>query len=185
MLPHQKEEINMSNLDIASYNRQGKVFVAANTSAKSVIAVTTVMTGVILHNPTGSGKKLIIVDAGFAWTTVPGAVHNLALALAAPNATAPASLTAIGSGVLNADGSGASASAVGRAYDAATLPVAPVAVRWFAGAAWGTSVGVSPHSLLDHVDGALILVPGATLTFAAVTTTAVGMGSLTWIEVNV
>ena len=173
----------MSNLDIASYNRQGKVFVAANVSAKSVIAVTTAMTGVILHNPAGSGKKLIIADAGWVWTTVPGAVHNLALAIAAPSATAPSSLTAIGSGVLAADGSGTGTQAVGRAYDAATLPVAPVAVRWFGGAAWGTSVGVSPFSIVDHVDGALILVPGATLTFAAVTTTAVGMGSLTWIEV--
>ena len=175
----------MSNLDIASYNRQGKVFVAANTSAKSVIAVTTAMTGVILHNPTGSNKKLIIADAAWVWTTVPGAVHNLALALASPNATAPATLTAIGSGVLNADGSGASTIAVARAYDAATLPVAPVAVRWFGGAAWGSSVAVSPFSIVDHVDGALILVPGATLTFAAVTTTAVGMGSVTWIEVPV
>ena len=44
---------------------------------------------------------------------------------------------------------------------------------------------MSPHSLVDHVDGALILVPGSTLTFAAVTTTAIGLGSLTWIEVNV
>jgi len=172
----------MSNLDIASYNRQGKLFVAANVAAKSVIAVTTAMTGVILHNPAGSGKKLIIVDAGWAWTTVPGAVHNIGLALASPNATAPATLTVIGSGVLRADGSGAGG-AVGRAYDAATLPVAPVAVRWSFGAAWGSSVAVSPHHLIDHVDGALLLVEGATLTFAAVTTTAAGLGSVSWIEV--
>ena len=171
------------SLDVASYNRQGKVFVAANTAAKSVIAVTTAMTGVILHNPNGSGKKLIIVDAGWAWTTVPGAVHNIGLALAPVNATAPTTLTAIGSGVLGADGSGAASNAVGRAYDAATLAVAPVIGRVMFGAAWGTSVGVSPHALIDHIDGAIILVPGAVLTFAAVTTTAVGLGSLTWIEV--
>lgn len=171
------------SLDVASYNRQGKVFVAANVSAKSVIAVTTAMTGVILHNPAGSGKKFLIVDAGWVWTTAPAAVHNLGLALAAPNATAPSSLTAIGSGVLAADGSGSGTQAAGRAYDAATLPVAPVIVRWFGGAAYGSGVGESPFSIVDHVDGALILVPGATLTFAAVTTTAVGMGSVTWIEV--
>ena len=175
----------MSNFDVASYNRQGKLFVAANTSAKSVIAVTTAMTGLILHNPAGSNKKILIETAGWVWTTVPGAVHNIALALAAPNATAPSSLTAIGSGVLAADGSGASTAAVGRAYDAATLAVAPVAVRWFAGAAWGSSVAVSPFSIVDHIDGAIALVPGATLTFAAVTTTAVGMGSVSWVEVPV
>ena len=173
----------MSNIDLASYNRQGKLFVAANVSAKSVIAVTTAMTGVILHNPAGSNKKILIVDAGWVWTTVPAAVHNIGLALAAPNATAPASLTAIGSGVLAADGSGASTAAVGRAYDAATLAVAPVIVRWLGGAAWGTTVGVSPFAIHDYIDGALALVPGATLTFAAVTTTAVGMGSVSWVEV--
>ena len=175
----------MSNIDLASYNRQGKLFVAANTSAKSVIAVTTAMTGVILHNPAGSGKKFLITHAGWVWTTAPAAVHNIGLALAAPNATAPATLTAIGSGVLNADGSGASTSAVGRAYDAATLPVAPVIVRWLGGAAYGSGVGESPFSISDYIDGALALVPGATLTFAAVTTTAVGMGSVSWVEVPV
>ena len=173
------------SLDVASYNRQGKVFCAANTAAKSVIAVTTAMTGVILYNPAGSNRKLIIESCGWAWTTVPGAVHNIGIALAPINATAPATLTAIGSGVLAADGSGAATTAVGRAYDAATLAVAPVMARLMFGAAWGTSVGVSPHALIDHIDGAIILVPGATLTFAAVTTTAVGLGSVTWIEVPV
>ena len=175
----------MSNIDLASYNRQGKLFVAANVSAKSVIAVTTAMTGVILHNPAGSGKKLLITDASWVWTTAPAAVHNLGLALAAPNATAPATLTAIGSGVMNADGSGAATSAVGRAYDAATLPVAPVIVRWMGGAVYGSGVGESPFAIHDYIDGALLLVPGATLTFAAVTTTAVGMGSISWVEVPV
>ena len=173
----------MSNLDVASYNRQGKVFVAANTAAKSVIAVTTAMTGVILYNPASSGKKFIIVDAGWVWTTAPAAVHNIGMALAAPSVTIPATLTAIGSGVLAADGSGNAGNSVARAYDAATLPVAPVIVRWSFGATYGSGVGESPGHLLDHIDGSLILVPGAVLTFAAVTTTAVGMGSLTWIEV--
>lgn len=173
----------MSNLDIASFNRKGQVFVAANVAAKSVIAVTTAMTGVILYNPVGSNKKLVIVDAGFVWTTAPAAVHNIGFALAAPNATAPASLTAIGSGVLMADGTGNSGAAVGRAYDAATLPVAPVIVRWLGGAVYGSGVGESPYAIKDQIDGALILVPGAVLTFAAVTTTAVGMGNITWVEV--
>ena len=31
------------SLDLASYNRQGKMFVAANTASKNVIAVTTAM----------------------------------------------------------------------------------------------------------------------------------------------
>ena len=174
----------MSGTDWAAYNRKGQLFVAANVSAKSVIAVTTVMTGVILYNPAGSGKVALIKDAGFVWTTAPAAVHNVGLALAAPHPTVPASLTAIGSGVLLANGTGNAGTAVCRAYDAATLPVAPVAVRWFLGAAYGSGVGESPFPAIDYVDGAVALVPGAVMTFAAVTTTAVGMGSVTWAEAD-
>lgn len=174
----------MSNFDYAGYNRKGQLFVAANVSAKSVIAVTTSMTGVILHNPIGSGKKLLIGDVGFVWTTTPAAVHNIGLAILGPQATQPSSLTAIGSGVLSADGSGNAGAAVARAYDAATLAAAPVSVRWFGGAAFsGTAATTGPFSMVDKVDGALILVPGATLTFSAVTTTAVGMGHICWAEV--
>lgn len=175
----------MATIDIASLNRQGQVFCAANVAAKSVIAVTTSMTGVILYNPLGSGKKLILLQAGWVWTIVPAAVHNIGIALAAPNVTVPASLTAIGSGVLAADGSGNAGASVARAYDAATLPVAPTIVRWSFGAAYGSSVGINPAVQVDYIEGSLILVPGAVATFAAVTTTAVGMGSLSWAEVPV
>lgn len=172
-------------MDLTTYNRLGQVFCAANVSAKSVIAVATSMTGVILYNPAGSGKNLLIADVGWSWTTVPGAVHNLGLGLCAPNLTIPATVTAIGSGVMQANGAGNSSLSVTRAYDAAALPIAPVAVRWFGGASWGSSVAVSPFSLIDHVDGAIILVPGAVMTFVALTTTAVGVGSVTWVEVPV
>lgn len=175
----------MSNLDIAGYNRKGQVFVAANVSAKSVIAVTTSMTGVILYNPVGSGKKLIINDVAWVWTTAPAAVHNIGLALAATQLVAPTTLTAIGSGVLTADGSGGSGTSVAKAYDAAALAVAPVIVRWCFGATYATAVSVNTAALVDHVDGAIVVVPGAAMTFAAVTTTAVGMGSVSWIEVPV
>ena len=176
----------MSNFDYASYNRKGQLFTAANVSAKSVIAVTTAMTGVILHNPIGSGKNLLIADVGFVWTTTPAAVHNIGLALLAPQATQPGTLTAIGSGVLSAAGLGNASNAAGKAYDAATLAAAPTAVRWFGGAAFsGTAATTGPFSMVDYVSGAIMLVPGATMTFAAVTTTAVGMGHVTWAEVPV
>ena len=173
----------MSNFDYASYNRKGQLFSAANVAAKSVIAVTTSMTGVILHNPVGSAKTLLIGDVGFVWTTAPAAVHNIGLAILGPQATQPGTLTAIGSGVLAANASGGAGASVARAYDAAALAAAPVIVRWLGGAVYGSGVGESPYSILDKVDGAIILVPGATMCFAAVTTTAVGMGHVSWAEV--
>jgi len=173
----------MSNLDRLAYNRAGQLFTASNVAAKSVIAVTTAMTGVILYNPVGSNKVLAIVDAAWAWTTAPAAVHNIGLAIMAPNITVPTSLTAIGSGVLCGNGSGNASGAVARAYDAATLPVAPVMQRIMFGAAYGSGVGESPAALIDYVDGALMVQPGGAICFAAVTTTAVGLGSISWIEI--
>lgn len=173
----------MSSIDRLAYNRAGQLFTAANVAAKSVIAVTTAMTGVILYNPVGSNKVLYIVDAGWAWTTAPAAVHNIGMAIMAPNITAPTSLTAIGSGVRNANGSGNAGGSVAQAYDAATLPVAPVMQRISFGAAYGSGVGESPYCLIDYIDGALAVQPGGALCFAAVTTTAVGLGSVSWVEI--
>lgn len=172
-------------MDMAAYNRLGQVFCAANVSAKSVIATTTAMTGLILYNPAGSGKNLLISDVGFVWTTAPAAVHNIGIALAPANSTVPASVTNIGSGVLSAAGLGNRANSVASCYDAATLPVAPVAVRWFGGAVYGSGVGESPYRMIDNIDGAIMLSPGAVLTLVAVTTTLVGMGHVTWVEVPV
>ena len=174
-------------MDLASYNRLGQVYCAANVSAKSVIAVTTAMTGVILYNPPGSGKVLLIADCGFAWTTTPAATHNIGLALGAVSPTLPTSTTAIGSGVKQANGSGNAGASVALAYDAATLPAAPVAARWFGGSAYqaatAAGVTVANYYLVDKVDGALIVVPGSSLSFTVVTTTAVGLGSVSWVEV--
>lgn len=171
------------SIDISSYSRAGQVFSAANVAAKSVIAVTAAMTGVILYNPIGSGKKLVVVHAGFAWTTAPAAVHNIGLALMATNATVPTTLTAIGSGVVATDGSGNAG--VAKAWDAATLPAAPVAIRWFGGAAFSTGASIGPYSIADFVDGAIAVIPGAAVCLTVVTTTAVGLGSITWAEVPV
>lgn len=172
----------MSNLDRLAYNRAGQLFVAANVSAKSVVAVSTTATGVILYNPVGSNKTLYIVDASFAWTTAPAAVHNLGWAIMAPSITAPTGLTAIGSGVQSCQGFGNAGNSVAAAYDAATLPAAPVMRRIAGGAVYGSGVGESPYSIIDYIDGALAVPAGGAFVFAAVTTTLVGLGSVSWIE---
>ncbi len=171
----------MATLNVGDLNRQGKVFVGANVSAKSVIAVTTAMTGLILWNPTGSGKKLVLVDTGFVYTTAPGAIHNLGIAVMTSNTAVPTSLTVAGRSAVSADGAGNTP--VGIVWDAATLPVAPVAVRWFDGTL--ATGGVGNYQANDRIDGSIVLVPGAAACLTVVTTTAIGMGHFTWIEMNV
>ncbi len=173
----------MSNIDRIAYNKAGQLFCGANVAAKSVVAVSTTATGVILYNPVGSNRMIYIVDGSFAWTTAPGAVHNIGWAVMAPNVTVPTGLTAIGSGVQTAQGYGNSGNSVAQMYDAATLPAAPVMRRIFGGAAYGSGVAESPFSIIDYVDGALAVPAGGAIVFAAVTTTMVGLGSMSWIEV--
>jgi hypothetical protein len=173
----------MSNIDIAGYNRKGQLFGAANVSAKSVVAVSTTETGLILYNPPGSGKKLVLVHAGFVYTTAAAAVHNIGIGLMAANPALPTGLTVAGSGVLALDGSGNAGSAVGKAYDAATLPTAPVAVRWMWGVSFGSAVALNPTAFSEYLEGGIVVVPGAAAALIAVTTTAVGMGSFAWVEV--
>lgn len=168
-------------MDLISYSRLGQVYSAANVSAKSVIAVTTAMTGVIIYNPLGSTKNLLLIDAGFAWTTAPAAVHNLGIAIG-PSAATPTSLTAIGSGVKCLNGQGNASTSITGAYDAATFAAAPVACRWIGGAVYGSGVGESPYRLLDNTDGAIMLTPGSFACLTVVTTTAVGVGHMTWVE---
>lgn len=171
----------MSNIDLLSYNRQGQLYTATNAAAASVVAVSTTETGLILYNPVGSNKILAIVYAGFAFTTAPAAVVNLGIAVMGPNPTTLTGLTAVN--VLSGSGSGNAGNAVGRAYNAATLPVAPVMQRINFGAAFGSAVGESPSTYIDYVDGAIMVQPGGVACLAAVTTTAVGLGSFAWIEV--
>ena len=172
----------MSNIDRLAYTRAGQCFMAANIAAKSVVAVSTTATGVILYNPVGSNKTLYILDAGFSWTTAPAAVHNLGFAIMAPNVTVPTGLTAIGSGVQDARGYGNAGNSVAQAYDAATLPAAPVMRRNVGGAVYGSGVGESPFQIMDYIDGTIGVPPGGAFVFAGVTTTLVGLGSVTWIE---
>src|SRR3972149_4506558 len=117
----------MSNLDIASYNRQGKVYHAANVAAASVVAVSTTMTGLILSNPYGSSKKNILFDAGFVWTTAPAAAHQIGIAMSFSQTAVTHTIPGI---IYNADGSGVSATTVALVDVAATLPVVGTARRW-------------------------------------------------------
>ena len=177
----------MSNMDIASYNRRGVCFSGSNVSAKALTAVTTAMTGLILYNPIGSNKKLLLVDLGWVSSVVGTGVGNLGLAISPPQGAAPTSTgVTTASAVLGADGSGGANVSVAKLFDAATFLTAPVTQRWIGGNIWVTGgTGDHPYMIQDHVEGAVILVPGAAAMFTIVTTVMTGMGHFTWVEVPV
>ena len=172
----------MSNIDRLAYNRAGQVFSAANVATKNVIAVNNAMTGLILYNPVGSNKTLFVLDYSFAWVTVPGAVHQIGLGVVAPFGTAATLTTTIAT--YDGRGFGNSGVAVGIASDSVTFAgsLAPIARRWAGGAAY-SATGLSAYSIIDYVDGAIAVQPGGACCLIGLTTTAAGVGAITWAEI--
>lgn len=168
--------------------RQGNMYSACNQAGATVTLInTSTTTGFVLHNPPGSGKKLVIKDAMFAYTTVPTATAVLFLAQSiAVSETAHASVTALN--VYNVNGSGARAGGsggapVGRAYSASTTPNLPVYSR-ILGYSPTTPATTGSLSFKDEVNGALILVPGTYVQISYITTAPVGITYMSWVEVD-
>jgi hypothetical protein len=168
----------MSNMDVASYNRQGKMFFACNQANKATTALSTTATGLILYNPWGSGKKLIVVDARFAFSAVPTAAGAVMLSTGntPSSAATPAGTTDV---IWSADGSGVSTVSAGRVFTIATLNVVNVYVCPLAVAS-STTASADLHGLPE---GGFIVGQGNYVMFSHVTTVATGIGSFAWVEV--
>lgn len=174
----------MSNIDRLAYNRLGQLFTAANNAATSHIAVTSIMTGLAIYNPPGNTKVLAIVDFTFQWTTAPAAVHQIGLAMipTSPTALTTATAATVTGGVRSADCSGNAGTSQAQAYSAFTGPTTAVACRWPGGCIFGSGVGESPYSIVDAIDGGLIVRPGGAIITCALTNTCVGVASFSWVE---
>lgn len=162
--------------------RLGNMFSACNQSAATVTLInTSTTTGFVLSNPWGSGKKLVIKDAMFAYTTVPTATAVLFLAQSiAPLPTAHATVTALN--IYNVDGSGATGRSIARAYSASTTPNLPVYSR-ILGYSPTTPATTGGLTVKDEVNGAMILVPGSYVQISYITTAPVGITYMSWVEV--
>ena len=174
----------MSNLDIIGNGKAGRMFVAANVSAKILTVVGTAMTGLVVYNPTSSMKRLVFLSAGFSWTTVSPSACSIGLAISPTGVTVPSSLTVGGAVVASADGG--NSTSVARAWDVATLGAACAAVRWFGGAQWITGgTGQFPYCMTDKIDGELGLMPGASIAFCMIGGTGpTGLASLSFVETD-
>lgn len=164
-------------------NRLGNVFTACNQAAATVTLInTSTATGFILSNPWGSGKKLVLRDANFSYTTVPTATAVLFLAQSiAVSSVAHATTTAVG--IYRADGSGVTLACAGRAYSASTTPNLPVYSR-ILGYSPTTPATTGALTFTDQINGAMILVPGSYVQISYITTAPVGITSMSWAEVD-
>lgn len=173
----------MSNLDISTYNQKGQAFTACNQSGATVTLInTSTTTGFILSNPWGSTKNLVVVDATFAYSTVPSATAVVFLAMSiAPSQTPHTITTPIT--VYFANGAGAAGGAsVAKASASSTTPNLPVYTR-ILGYSPTTPATTGALTWLDRGEGSMVLVPGAYVQISYLGQAPVGVASMTWIEV--
>lgn len=164
-------------------NRNGRLFTVANTAIQALSVGSATATGLILANPLGSGKALIVLQASFAPSidetadTVVALFQNDNVAAAAVTHTTPLTPKP---GLI-----GAGTAPVGKADSSATLPAVPTLIRPLMGGGWATAAGFSQAAAaMDPIDGQLVLLPNTALSIQALTTAITGVSGMTWAEVD-
>mgnify|MGYP001571898121 CR=1 FL=1 len=162
--------------------RLGKMYHAASAGAVTLSTVSTTLTGLSLSNDWGSGKLLVVKKVNFAPSNAPAGVAVVGIAIhTALSTTATVHTTPMV--IHNAIAKGTvSSSAIGKADAAATLASTPLWLRAMASVAAASSV--TPTNYTDFTDGDIIVAPGGALSLSYLTTAAVGIASITWVEID-
>lgn len=157
----------------------GPVFGAASQAATTwSVALNTTYTGLVVSNPAGSLKDLLILRAGFALSVAPVAIAKIGLFtgyLAAGVATHTTPLTPFSLKV-----GAATTGMVAKADAAATLVGTPT---WVMPILAGFTAGALPSPALATIelDEAIIVPPGGYFGIGALTA-VVGFGAIWWAE---
>jgi hypothetical protein len=162
--------------------RLGNMYHACTTGAVTLSTVSATCTGLALSNPYGSRKKLVVAQVRFAPSTAPAGVAVVGLAISP--AVSQTAVTHTAAAVIhNAICTGSNVdTGVGQADSSATLPAAPVWLRPISSVVAASSI--SPGMYVDETNGAIILPPGTNLSLSYLTTAAVGIASMSWVEID-
>ena len=162
--------------------RLGNMYHSCSTGAVTLSTVSATCTGLVLSNPYGSAKKLVVVQMRFAPSTAPAgaAVVGMAISPAISQTAVTHTTPAVIHNAI-ADGSNVS-TGVGKTDAAATLPAAPVWFRPLASVVAASSI--TPAMYVDYTNGGIILPPGTNISFSYLTTAAIGIAAISWVEIN-
>ena len=161
----------------------GNVFTAANTASQALSLGSATATGLVLTNPAGSGKNLVVLEIASYISAALTAVANVAVFInKVPTAAAVVQTTPI----TPSNALVGAATGVGLAAAAATLPAAPTLARSLFGWHWVTAgTATAQLGVKDEVAGAIILQPGTALSVQGITVAHSAISSITWEEVAV
>lgn len=161
--------------------RLGNMYNSCTTGAVTLSTVSATCTGLSLTNPFGSGKNLVVKEVRFAPSTAPAGVSVVGLAVS-PAVSATAVTHTTPAVIHNSIDIGSNLSVgVGLTDASSTLPAAPVWLRPIGSVVAASSI--TPGMYVENVDGTIILPPGTNLSFSYLTTAAVGIASMTWVEI--
>ena len=160
--------------------RLGNMFNACSAGAVTLSTVSTTCTGLALSNGYGSGKLLVVYQVDFVPSTAPAGAAVVGLAIhTAISETAVTHTTPIV--IHNAIAGGSTVDCAGRADAAATLPSTPLWLRPMGSVVAASSI--SPAKYTDYTYGSIIIQPGGALSLSYLTTAAVGIASVCWVEI--
>lgn len=163
--------------------RLGNMFNACSAGAVTLSTVNTTCTGLALSNTFGSGKLLVVKQVNFAPSTAPAGAAVVGIAI--HTAISPTAVTHTTPMVIHNSIAKGNVSGLGAGFvdAAATLPSTPLWLRPIAGVVAASSI--SPAMYVDYTDGSIIIPPGGALSLSYLTTAAVGIASVTWVEIAV
>lgn len=169
-----------SHARFAENTFRGNVYIGSNpagtpvTTQAGLSATTPALT---LYNPVGSGRLLVLQTVMVNLAAAPAAACHFMLAINSPQLAAPSAVTVVTPQNARTD---LVSTGAGQVYRIATLAAAPVAVRYFGQVTGAASL--TPATLLDHVDGELIIGPGVALSLQTSSAASV-VAAFTWEEI--
>jgi hypothetical protein len=178
------------NLAVANYGGKyvdavlaGRMFIAANQAAVALTAAfATTYTGLVLENPVGSGKNMILHEVTYASTVAVPTAAALGLMTGADAGDAASAITP-----RNRLKSGSAPASAAIVDNGCTLTGTPVLEQLFT-TAWteATTAGTLGQPNVVRLDGSLIITPGYfAAIYSSAANTAAFLFSFMWEEMNI
>ena len=163
--------------------RLGNMYSACSAGAVTLSTVSTTCTGLSLSNPTGSNVDLVVYQVDFVPSTAPAGVSVVGIAIhTAISTTDTTNTTPMVVHNARAAGNVSGGRPKGRADASSTLIATPLWLRPMSGVTGATSL--SPTKYSDETRGSIIIPPGGALSLSYLTTAALRIASVTWVEIT-
>ena len=172
----------MSNQWFLDQARLGNMYHSNNTTAGAVTVLSATCTGLVLSNPIGSGKDLVVESMSFVGSTLSTIAE---IGVAVSSAVATATQTGTAAVIHNGRLSGSNGNTgVGLTHSIATLLSTPVWLRPI-GHARITAAVEGSRAFKADFDGTLVVTPGTYVAFATLTAARTGLCSISWAEADI